>query len=1040
MLAPYMQMSTRRFPLDPKQQLSETVTGEDDSHAGDDLIHPESPEYLGHTFFSRFEQHELLGRGGFGVVYRAYDRKLKRFVAIKMPHRSLVDGSSGRRPLQREAEATARLRHPHIVALHEFILDDQDAILVSELIEGETLAAWLKSYPGGCAPRVAAALVWRMAQAVQHAHDQSVLHRDIKPSNILLDHRHHDTQLPFIPMLADFGVARIMKDETVTETHANFVGTYCYTPPEVICRGVSAHSSSSDIYSLGVVLYELLVGKKPFEGDTIGELLQKINDGLFAAPRQRRNETPRDLEAICLQCMSRRPADRYATAADLAADLERFLRGEPVRARHPGVAERAFRWVQRHPARVAMIAAPAIALSAFLFFLSATNHELERLNLRLLNINDQLTNSLLVSREALFYNEQLTYANDMQDAFQAIGSTGLRNARMHLARYADDQPLAKHRDVEWYYLCLRTQREPAVLLESSGPLYAMTPVGDLIAVGGAASQIALLDPRTRGVARQWPTEQGEVNGIVVDQHRNHLWCSGDDGTLVAYELHSGRELHRRQVFEGHEAHDAIIVPELDRLFCLASSGRVGAIELATGDLVNDWPALSTAGCTLVGIGEGRIAISDGLQLTLLDGRRGELIDQRPFEGDHPVQWMAVDPARKQLLVSCGKRLSTIDLANLEVLHTYPQPDTPTSIVYDAPRDRYVISLRGGGVHTYRVDDAGRLTFTDAWINDGERLYFAGISPVDGAVLTLGVSGRLHAWPPPVPSQWIVDAEAGLTVQAFDFYELHDGDVGPTLVIGSDQGLFLYRTADHSWTPTATSPYAAASLTMLAPDRFALGSFHQPVQIITLAGSVSRTFSEQGHPTLGVTSDGQWLMGSDRVDSSVWFRRADGSGQAMRFPSQNPLTIAISTQHQRVFWNDDLDLMTRSLSGNEPPVRCTTFRDVPAQLALSVNEQILAVGLTDREAHLWDWQNNEAIGPVLMHPSGIRAMTFSPFGRSLLTVDERGTLRSWNITTGELTLEKNFGATSGLAFVKFSRDARYLGLQYNTGTLQVVRLY
>src|SRR5690606_8931350 len=123
-----------------------------------------------------------------------------------------------------------------------------------------------------------------------------------------------------------------------------------------------------------------------------------------------------------------------------------------------------------------------------------------------------------------------------------------------------------------------------------------------------------------------------------------------------------------------------------------------------------------------------------------------------------------------------------------------------------------------------------------------------------------------------------------------------------------------------------------------------------------------TFSEQGHPTLGVTSDGQWLMGSDRVDSSVWFRRADGSGQAMRFPSQNPLTIAISTQHQRVFWNDDLDLMTRSLSGNEPPVRCTTFRDVPAQLALSVNEQILAVGLTDREAHLWDWQNNEAIGP------------------------------------------------------------------------------
>jgi WD40 repeat protein len=134
------------------------------------------------------------------------------------------------------------------------------------------------------------------------------------------------------------------------------------------------------------------------------------------------------------------------------------------------------------------------------------------------------------------------------------------------------------------------------------------------------------------------------------------------------------------------------------------------------------------------------------------------------------------------------------------------------------------------------------------------------------------------------------------------------------------------------------------------------------------------------------------------------------------------------------------LMSRSLRGNEPPVCCATFRDVPAQLALSADERTLAVGLTDREAHLWDWQTNTAIGPVLMHPSGIRAMTFSPFGRSLLTVDERGTLRSWNITTGELMLEKNFESTATLAFVKFSRDARYLGLQYNIGTLQVVRLY
>jgi len=1026
--------------LDREGRPNETVMSEGSFDQGGTGLPDGDLEGLGGTFFSRFEQHQLLGRGGFGVVYRAYDRKLKRFVAIKVPHRSLVDGSSGRRSLQREAEATARLRHPHIVALHEFILDDQDTILVSELIEGETLAAWLKWHPEGCAPRVAAALVWRMAQAVQHAHDQSVLHRDIKPSNILLDHRHHDTQLPFIPMLADFGVARIVRDETVTETHANFVGTYCYTPSEVICRGAGAHSIASDVYSLGVVLYELLVGKKPFEGETIGELLQKISDGSFALPRQHRSEIPRDLEAICLQCMGHRPSDRYATAAELAADLERFLRGEPVRARHPGVTERAVRWVQRHPTRIAMIAAPALALIAFLFFLSATNHELERLNHQLLNINDQLASALLVSREALFHNEQLTYANNMQDAFKAIANMGLRDARMRLAPYADDQPLAKHRDIEWHYLRLKTQRKPEVLWRSGGPLYALAAVGDLIAVGGADSRVTLLEPRSHCLVEQWATGQGEVNGIVVDQQRDHLWCSGDDGTLVAYDLQSRREVYRRRLFEEGEAHDLIVDGALDRLFCLSDDGLLGAIDLATGELVQNWSPPRTKGCTLASLTGGRIAITDSMQITLVDGQNGQLITQHPIVAEQAAQWMAVDDVRNHLLISCGKALSTIDLENFETLSTYPLSDTATSIVYDAPRDRYVVSLRGGGVHLYLVDAAGQLTLQDAWINDVERLYFAGISPVDGTVLTLGVSGLLRAWPLPLPTQWTVDADDEVTVQAFDFCELNAGETEPTLVIGGKQRLFRYQAADGSWTPLGEYICGMANMIALPADRLAIASENHPARVVTRSGAVLHVSGEQGYSSFGLTADGRWLMGADRVQRRVWFRAADGSGQATLLPSQNALSIAIAARQGRVFWNDDLDLMTRSLSGGEPPVRCATFRDVPAQLALSADEHLLAIGLTDREAHLWDWRKNEAIGPVLMHPSGIQAMAFSPFGRSLLTVDERGTLRSWNITTGELTLEENFSGTASLALVKFSRNARFLGLQYKDGTLRVVRLH
>ncbi len=260
------------------------------------------------------------------------------------------------------------------------------------------------------------------------------------------------------------------------------------------------------------------------------------------------------------------------------------------------------------------------------------------------------------------------------------------------------------------------------------------------------------------------------------------------------------------------------------------------------------------------------------------------------------------------------------------------------------------------------------------------------------------------------------------------------------MIGGEQGLFLHHTADDSWSHHGAFPWGTANLTTLAPDRIAIAPVDRPVQIVDLSGGVSKTFSEQGYPCFGLTSDGQWFMGSDRAHSRVWFRPATGSGRAVQLPSQNAWSIAVAARSNRVFWNDDLHVMTRSLSGSELPVRCATFRDVPARLTLSADEQLLAIGLTDREVHLWDWRKNEAVGPVLMHPSGIEAMAFSRLGRSLLTVDERGTLRSWNIATGELTLEEEFGTSQGLAFVKFSRDARYLGLQYNNWTLRVVRLY
>ncbi|HVC93782.1 MAG TPA: serine/threonine-protein kinase [Pirellulales bacterium] len=324
----------------------------------------------------RFEILELLGRGAFGEVYKAHDPQLDRFVALKVPRADYFATSEEEQRFLREARSAAGLRHPSIVQVYEIAHEHGSPYLISDYIDGLTLADLISG--GRPAFRESAELVAQLADALDYAHRQKVVHRDIKPSNILLGTGGGRTggvlsggvvsgragaalDTHYSPFLADFGLARRDDGEIAVTLDGQVLGTPAYMSPEQAAGDHARVDGRSDVYSLGVVLYELLSGELPFRGSRRMLLHQVLNDEP-RPPRMLNDQIPRDLETICLKAMAKEQARRYLTAADFRDDLRRFLRGDPIAARRVGRPERAWRWCRRNPAMATLAASLAVAL------------------------------------------------------------------------------------------------------------------------------------------------------------------------------------------------------------------------------------------------------------------------------------------------------------------------------------------------------------------------------------------------------------------------------------------------------------------------------------------------------------------------------------------------------------------------------------------------------------------------------------------------------------------------------------------------------
>ncbi len=1025
------------------------------------------------TMIGPYKIREQIGEGGFGVVFVAEQEvPIRRKVALKLIKPGM-DSETVVARFEAERQALAMMDHPNVAK----VLDAGTTVsgrpyFVMELVRGGSITKFCDQQKLSIRARLE--LFCDVCRAVQHAHQKGIIHRDLKPSNILVT-MHDDRP---VVMVIDFGVAKALhsqlSDVSVYTAFGQIIGTPMYMSPEQAQLNSLDVDTRSDIYSLGVLLYELLTGSTPFDREifkraSFDEMRRIIREDEPLRPSNRLNtlESTRlstiadrrlmdvrklsanfrgDLDCIVMKTLEKDRNRRYASASTLALDVEHYLLGEPVEARPPA------KWysIQKllHRNRVAVTTAGLVVLAIMAGSVIAAVQAVRAINAEQIAITER-DRALLAEQDVL----RLLYAADVRRAADAWYDHDV--SRMHEALTlhlpAENQPDV--RGFEWHYLWRQKDQIARQFYQTSSPAYFVLPLPDgRIATAGADGQYRLFDDNTGQLLRSLDFGQGELNGLAVSPDGTTLASAGDDGTIALRKLNSldliwSVRAHQSQAFQ------VAFAPSGDTLISCGNEPDAQVLDAKTGTVRKRIP---TAGISLEGLAisnDGLVALAtnwDGAWLFQPDLQT--VLLHQIVQGKTHVCFSATGK-----LLALGFADGTVVIERVEqpgrTLHQWKLTDATRSLAFSPDERLLAVGDSSGAIHlltlpsftaendtpSFLVDDSARPI--RSWQAHDGRLYGLGFSYDGGRLFTAGQDGRVASWA--IKDNELPTAILRSSDMLFD-------QSGNLLTAGESELQVIHGNTVQSGMSARSDPWR--SLAMARNTGLICATQLAGLEVFQCAPDLSSTHSIWTSPTGSscrkclLSPDGRQLVvemtppPSLRLDaeSSRYLDAIDlATGKSLyRIPcgevggcviSPDGRTLAYTRSAKIHVVDATSGVAIHTLAGHQTSVN---------GIAIDPSNRYLASTSRDRSLKLWDLQTGQEIWSTFAHRVSANAVAFSSDGFSLATVGDDSVLRLWCWGVQRLTLEITLRAGPAKE-VEFSPDSKQLAVLFKSGELQLL---